>query len=93
MEGYSNNPNRLIDDYYFEQLENELGAAWLIERLFNRGTIEDIRAIRKYYGDERIKKEVVQIEWLSKESVSAFSNIFQIPKEHFLTYKLIHRLT
>jgi hypothetical protein len=92
METYSTEPNRLIEDYYFKELENEMGAAWLIERLFSRGTVNDIKAIRKYYGDKRIKEEVIQIQWLSKESVSFFSGLYNIPKEEFLTYQLIHKL-
>ena len=93
MEIFSSDPDRFIEDYFFEKLEDEMGAAWLIEKLFSRGTINDIKAIRKYYGDKRIKKEVVKIQWLSKETVCFFSGLYNIPKEKFLTYQLIHRLT
>jgi hypothetical protein len=93
MEVYSSTPDRFIDDCCFEELENEMGTAWLIEKLFSRGTVNDIKAIRKYYGDKRIKKEVVKIQWLSKETLSFFSGLYNIPKENFLTYQLIHRLT
>jgi hypothetical protein len=92
MEIYSANHNRIIEDFYFEEIVNEKGSAWLIERIFNIGTTEDVRAIRKYYGDERIKEEVVKIQWLSKETLSFLSGIYEIPKESFLTYQLIHRL-
>lgn len=91
METYSSDPNRLIENYYFEQLEKKMGAAWLIERLFSRGTTDDIRAIRKYYGDERIKEEVVKIHWLSKESLYFFSSLYNILPEEFLTYQLLFK--
>jgi len=93
MELYSTDPQRTIESIFFEQLNNEMGAAWIIEKLFNTGTPEDVKAIRKYYGDERVKKEVIQIKWLSKQLVSLFSNLFDIPKEDFLTFQLIHKLS
>ena len=92
MEIHSSTPDRFIEDFCFEELEKEMGSAWLIEKMFSNGTIQDLKAIRKYYGDERIKKEVIQIQWLSKESVSFFSGLYEIPKEDFMTYKLIHKL-
>jgi hypothetical protein len=92
MNIYSSDPKRLIEDYFFEELEKELGVMWLMEKLFTIGTIEDIKAVRKYYGDERVKQEIIKIQWLSKEVLSFLSGIFEIPKENFLTYQLIHGL-
>ncbi len=40
MEVFSSDPDRIIEDYYFEKLDTEMGAAWLIERLFSRGTVK-----------------------------------------------------
>jgi hypothetical protein len=92
MKIYSSTPDRFIEDCCFKELESEMGSAWLIEKLFSNGTIQDLKAIRKYYGDERIKKEVVKIQWLSKELLSFFSGLYEIPKENFLTYQLINKL-
>ena len=92
METYSSCKENFIDSSLFKQLEEEMGVAWLIEKLFSRGEIDDIKNIRRYYGDKRIKEEVVKIKWLSKEDLSFFSGIFEIPKENFLTYRLIHGL-
>ncbi len=92
MYKYSSERGILIDPSLFEELENEMGALWLIEKIFIRGDIKDVKNIRKYYGDERIKEEVVKIKWLSKEELSFLSGIFEIPKEKFLTYQLIHEL-
>jgi hypothetical protein len=69
-----------------------MGTSWLIEKIFTRGDIKDVRNIRKYFGDERIKEEVVKTQWWSKEELSFLSGIFNIPKENFLTYQLIHEL-
>ena len=92
MEFFSSTRDRLIQNYFFEQLENEIGLQLLIERIFERGTPGDIQASRKYYGDEKIKKEVVTIQWLSKETLNFLSGLYDIPKENFLTYQLIFNL-
>ena len=92
MESYSSSKEILIDIYFYKQLEEEMGSAWLIERLFSRGSIQDIKNARKYFGDEKIKQEVIMIKWLSKEDLNLFSGIFNIPKEDFLTYQLINSL-
>jgi len=92
MEIFSSTRDRFIEDYFFEQLENEMGVQWLIERIFERGTPVDIKAIREYYGDEKIKKEVITIQWLSKETLNFLSGLYDIPKENFLTYQLIFNL-
>ena len=68
-------------------------AAWLIKRTIQRGTVSDIIAIRKYYGDKRIKEEMIQIQWLNKEIIYFFPGLKNISEEKFLTYKLLHRLT
>ena len=48
MEIFSSSRDRFIEDYFFEQLEKEMGVQWLKERIFERGTSGDIKAIRKY---------------------------------------------
>jgi hypothetical protein len=92
MYKYSSEKGILIDPSIFEELEREMGAAWLIEKIFTRGDIKDVRNIRKYFGDERIKEEVVKIKWLSKEELNFLAAIFEIPKENFLTYQLIYQI-
>ncbi len=92
MYKYSAERGILIDPTLFEELEKEMGISWLIEKIFTRGDIQDVRNIRRYLGDEKIKDEVVKIQWWSKEELSFLSGIFDIPKENFLTYQLIHEL-
>ena len=92
MESYSASSKNIIDKSLFKQLETEMGAQWLIEKIFDQGEIDYIKNTRKYYGDERIKEEVIKIRWLNKKTLSFLSGIFEIPKEKFLTYRLIHGL-
>ena len=51
MESYSSSKEILLDIYFYKQLEEEMGSAWLIERLFSRASIQDIKNARKYFGD------------------------------------------
>jgi hypothetical protein len=92
MYKYSAEAGILIDPCLFEELEIEMGAAWLIEHMLTKGDIKDVINIRRYYGDEKIKEEVVKIRWLSKLDLNFYAGIFEIPKEEFLTYQLIFEL-
>jgi hypothetical protein len=47
---------RIFWDVNFEALDYNLRANFVIERVFERGDVEDIRQCRRYYGDEKVKK-------------------------------------
>ena len=39
----------------FDKLDYDKKDSFIIERVFERGDVEDIRQCRRYYGDERIR--------------------------------------
>jgi len=41
-------------DVNFEQIDYDAKANFVIERVFERGDVEDIRQCRRYYGDEKV---------------------------------------
>jgi len=45
---------RIFWDVNFELIDYDAKANFLIERIFSRGDVEDIRQCRRYYGDEKI---------------------------------------
>jgi hypothetical protein len=45
---------RIFWDVNFENLDYENKANFIIERVFERGDVEDIRNCRRYYGDEKL---------------------------------------
>lgn len=55
---------RLFWDVNFEQLDYAEKARFVIERVFERGDVEDIRQCRRYYGDEKIRMVLTTAKWL-----------------------------
>ncbi len=60
---------RIFWDVDFEALDYEKRSAFIIERVFERGDVDDIRQCRRYYGDERITNVLTNAKWLSLASI------------------------
>ena len=60
---------RIFWDVNFDTLDYDKRARFFIERVFERGDVDDIRQCRRYYGDELIKKVLITAKWLSKQTV------------------------
>lgn len=73
----------LFWDVDLEGLDYKLHARFVIERVLMRGTLDDWNQIRDHYGNEYIKKEVVQIRYLDKLTLNYCSSYFNIPKPSF----------
>jgi hypothetical protein len=58
----------------------------IISRIAMRGDEYEIREMRRFYGDEKIKEVLLQVRYLDKYALSLFSNIYNIPKEKFRCY-------
>ncbi len=69
---------RIFWDVNFEALDYDNKAAFIIERVFERGDVPDIRACRRYYGDEKLKQVLTNAKWLSLSTIymacALFSN-------------------
>jgi hypothetical protein len=59
---------------------------FVIERVFTRGTEEDEKTAFRYYGEEIIKREAVEIKYLDKKTLNYLSVVLKIPKENFRCY-------
>jgi hypothetical protein len=55
---------RIFWDVNFDTLDYNLRASFVIERVFERGDVPDIRACRRYYGDEKIRALLTNAKWL-----------------------------
>lgn len=55
---------RIFWDVNFEKLDIDAKADFVIARVFERGDIEDIRQCRRYYGDEKIEKIILNVKFL-----------------------------
>ncbi len=79
---------RIFWDVNFDAIDYEEKWKFVIERVFDRGDIEDIRQVRRYYGDEKVIKALTTAMYLFDETINFCSAIFEIPKEKFRCYTL-----
>jgi hypothetical protein len=68
---------RIFWDVDFEKLNYDDKVSFIIERVFERGDIEDIRQCRRYYGDERIRIVLTNAKWLSLQTISLACALFE----------------
>lgn len=68
---------RIFWDVNFETLDYDKRASFVIERVFERGDVEDIMQCRRYYGDELIKNVLVNAKWLSLQTIYLACALFE----------------
>lgn len=61
---------RIFWDVDFEKLDYDGKANFIIERVFERGDVQDIRNCRRYYGDEKVAEALTKAKWLSLDTIS-----------------------
>ena len=66
---------RIFWDVDFDGLDYDRKAAFVIERVFERGDVPDIRTCRRYYGDELIRQVLTKAKWLSLQTIYLASAI------------------
>jgi hypothetical protein len=73
-----------VNPQKFDYQKNRL---FVIERVTTKGTEEDWQELKRYYGWETLKKEIVLVPYLDNKTWNFLSVIFDIPKEEFKCYK------
>jgi hypothetical protein len=79
---------RIFWDVDFSCLDYDAKASFVIERVFERGDVEDIRQCRRYYGDEKIAEVLVRAKWLPFERIYLASAVINRPVTDFRCYTL-----
>ena len=79
---------RIFWDIDYTKLDFEKKASFIIERVFERGDVEDIRMCRRFYGDERIADVLKNAKWLMPETIFLAAAIFNNNPEDYRCYKL-----
>jgi len=79
---------RIFWDVNFEKLDYDKKAGFVIERVFERGDVEDIRQCRRYYGDEKVLEALLKAKFLPEHTIHFVSAIYDKPLNEFRCYKL-----
>ena len=80
-------PKHIFWDLDIHTLDQQKNKTIIIERVFNRGDINDIKTIIKLYGINTIKQELIKAGFLDKKTLNWASSFLNIPKTKFQCYK------
>lgn len=76
-------PNHLFWDIDIDSLDFDKNARFIIQRVILKGTVKDWVVIKKFYGLDFIKNEILQIRDLDPKTLNFFSTYFNIKKSEF----------
>jgi hypothetical protein len=79
---------RIFWDIDAEKLDYDAKAGFIIERVFERGDVEDIRRCRRYYGDEKVAFALLSAKYLPLQTIHFASAVIDKPVEEFRCYIL-----
>ncbi len=79
---------RIFWDVDFEKLDYDLRANFVIERVFERGDVDDIRQCRRYYGDEKVSQALLKAKFLPEHRIHLASAVIDKPLNEFRCYIL-----
>ncbi len=83
---------RLFWDTDFDTIDYDKSYQSVIERVFERGDVEDIRQVRRYYGDEKVKQALTNVKYLPEVKVYLAAGIYDIPLSDFKCYTQIQSI-
>jgi hypothetical protein len=79
---------RIFWDVVFENINYDAKANFVIERVFERGDVKDIRNCRRYYGDEKVAEALLNAKFLPKTRMYLASAVINKPITEFRCYTL-----
>jgi hypothetical protein len=79
---------RIFWDVVFENIDYDAKANFVIERVFERGDVEDIRNCRRYYGNEKVSNALVNAKFLPLVTIYLASAVIDKPLTDFRCYNL-----
>jgi hypothetical protein len=60
---------RIFWDVDFDKIDYDAKANFVIERVFERGDVDDIRNCRRYYGDEKVTEALLKAKYLPERRI------------------------
>ena len=76
----------LFWDVDYEKIDYDKKRVFVIGRVLNFGTLDEIREVFKRYGEEEVKRCIVKATGLTERSENFWSRILDIPREDFICY-------
>ena len=89
---FANLSKHLLGDLDLTKLDEQQNKTIIIERVFTRGDIDDLRIIFRLYKTEIIKQEIVKAGFLDKKTLNWASSFLNINKTNFQCYTKIQSM-
>jgi hypothetical protein len=77
---------RIFWDVQFENLDYDARYSFIIQRVFERGDVNDIRQVRRYYGDEKIAQALLNAKFLDLQTLYLSAAVIGRPITDFRCY-------
>ncbi|MFZ4613355.1 MAG: DUF6922 domain-containing protein [Bacteroidia bacterium] len=77
---------KLFWDVDYDKLDWEKYASWVIVRVFERGDVDDIRQVRRHYGDEKISDSLLNAKSIRLDRLYLAAAVIDQPLEKFKCY-------
>jgi hypothetical protein len=77
---------KLFWDVDYDKLDWEKYASWVIVRVFERGDVDDIRQVRRHYGDEKISNSLLNAKSIRLDRLYLAAAVIDQPLEKFKCY-------
>lgn len=74
-------------DVNFEEIDFDQNSLFVMDKVFNYGTWSDILGVLRYYGFERVKKEIVKAPYFKKPTLSFLCVILELKQDDFTAYQ------
>mgnify|MGYP000311271823 CR=1 FL=1 len=79
---------RIFWDVEFDLIDYDAKSSFVIERVFERGDVEDIRNCRRYYGDEKVTRVLLDAKFLPETRMYLASAVINRLLKDFRCYTL-----
>jgi hypothetical protein len=79
---------RIFWDVDFDAIDYDKNAKFVIERVFERGDVEDIRQCRRYYGDDKVADVLLNAKYLPERRLHLAAAVIDKPITEFRCYTL-----
>ena len=79
---------RIFWDVNFDAIDYDKKASFVIERVFERGDVDDIRQCRRYYGDKKVTSVLLKAKYLPERRLHLAAAVIDKPVTEFRCYTL-----
>jgi hypothetical protein len=73
-------------DIDFDKIDFDKKANFVITRVFEYGSLSDLRFLWQFYGKDKIKDSIINAHFLKSSAISKASLLLEIPKESIKCY-------